>query len=121
EIAALGFTADILVGGRRAMGFGECVPTGHQSHPLLVAPTHAPEGLANIPRRGDGVGVGIRPFRIHVDETHLHRAERIRQLPIAAVALVTEPRGFGSPVDLLGLPPILASTGKTERLESPRP
>ena len=50
----------------------------------------------------------------------MHRAERIRELPIAAVALVTEPGALGPPVDVLGLPDILAAAGETKGLEPHR-
>ena len=103
EVAALGFGTDV---GRRAraVGLAERVAAGDERHRLLVVHRHAPEGLANVSRGGDGIGLAVRPFGIHVDEAHLHGAERIRQLPVAAVALVAEPRGLGSPVDVLGLP-----------------
>ena len=67
-----------------------------------------------------GIRLAVRPFRIHVNEPHLHGAEGIRQLTVAAVALVTEPRGLGPPVDLLGLPAILAPAGEAEGLEPHR-
>ena len=86
------------------MGLAERVPAGNERHRLLVVHRHAAEGLANVPRGGDRIRVAVRPFRVHVDEAHLHGAEGIRQLPVAAVALVAEPRGLGPPVDLLGLP-----------------
>ena len=79
------------------MGLAERVPAGDERHRLLVVHRHAAEGLANVPRGGDGIRVAVRPFRIHVDEAHLHGAEGIRQLPVAAVALVTEPRGSRIP------------------------
>ena len=71
-------------------------------------------------RGGDRIRVAVRPFRIHVDEAHLHGAEGIRQLAVAAVALVTEPRGFRSPVDVFRLPDVLAAAGEAERLEPHR-
>ena len=58
-------------------------------------------------------------FRVYVDETHLHGAEGSFELALAAVALVTEPGGFVSPVDVIfGLPDVLAATGEAEGLES---
>src|SRR4026207_237608 len=50
----------------------------------------------------------LGPTRTHVDEAHRHAPEGIRELPVAAVALVAEPRALRSPVDLLRLPHILA-------------
>ena len=97
EVAALRFGADVLVRGRRTVGLAERVSAGNQRHRLLVVHRHAAERLANVPRGGDGIRVAVRPFRIHVDEAHLHGAEGIRQLPVAAVALVAEPRAPRTP------------------------
>ena len=119
EVPALGLGADVGRR-RRTMGLAERVAAGNECHRFLVVHRHAAERLANVPRRGHGIGLPIRPFRIHVDEAHLHRAERIRELPIAAVALVTEPGALGPPVDVLGLPDILAAAGEPEGLEPHR-
>src|SRR6202030_1015315 len=52
---------------------------------------------------------------------HLDRAERIRELAVAAVALVAEPGGLGTPVDvLLGLPGIHAAAAEAKGLEAHR-
>ena len=64
--------------------------------------------------------VAVRPFRVHVDEAHLDGGERVRQLTVAAVALVTEPRVLVPPVDLLGLPDVLAPAGESEGREPHR-
>ena len=121
EAGALGFDANVpaRIGG--AVSLAEGVSAGDQGHRLFVVHRHAAERLANVPGRGHRIGGGVRAFRIHVDQTHLHRAERILELPVARVALVTEPRRLGSPVDvLLGLPYVLATTGETERPEPHR-
>src|SRR5436190_1958435 len=62
----------------------------------------------------------IRAFRIHVDQAHLHRAEWLRELPVAAVALVSEPRIFRAPEDLLGLPDVRPPEAEAERLKAHR-
>jgi hypothetical protein len=67
-----------------------------------------------------GVRFAIRAFWIDVDEAHLHRAERLRELAFAAVAFVAEPRAFGTPEQLFRLPHIGAAAGETERLEAHR-
>ena len=119
EIASLRFGSDM---GRRAraMRLTERVATGDERHRFLVVHRHAPERLANVARGGFGIGSAVRAFRVDVDQAHLHGAERVRELPVAAVALVAEPCGFGSPVDVLGLPHILAPAGEAERLEPHR-
>ena len=38
--------------------------------------------------RRDGIRLAVGPFRIHVDQTHLHGGERILKITVAAVALV---------------------------------
>src|SRR5436190_15343228 len=114
EIAALWFGAD--VGCRaRPMGLAERVSAGNQRDRLLVVHGHAAEGLTDVPCRGNRIRCAVRSFRIDVDEAHLHSAEGIRQLPVAAVALVTEPRALGPPVDVFGFPAVLAAAGEPER------
>src|SRR5665811_2022901 len=57
----------------------------------------------------------------YVDQAHLHRAEGIRELAIAAVALVSQPGVLRAPVDvLLGFPDVLAPAPETEGLEAHR-
>jgi hypothetical protein len=42
-----------------------------------------------------------------IDRSHLHGAERILKIPVAAVAFILEPLAFGAPVDVpVGLPPV---------------
>src|SRR5690606_7407509 len=55
-----------------------------------------------------------------VDKTHLHRAKRLRELSLAAIAFVAEPRSFRAPEEFFRLPHILAAAGETERLEAHR-
>src|SRR5207302_9616468 len=47
-------------------------------------------------------------------------AERIRKLPVTAVALVAEPGVLRAPVDVLGLPHVLPAAAEAEGLESHR-
>ena len=70
------------------MGFTEGVPAGNQCDRFFVVHCHAPERLADIARCSDWIRVTIGPFRIHVNQAHLNRAERIRELTITAVAFV---------------------------------
>ena len=77
---ALGFGADILARIGSAVGFAEGVPAGNERNGLLVIHRHASERLADVPRRGDRIGLSIGPFRIHVNQAHLNRAERILEL-----------------------------------------
>src|SRR4029079_3459166 len=80
-----------VLGGAGAVGLAEGVPTDDEGDGLLVVHRHPPEGLADVARGRQRVGVAVRAFGVHVDEAHLYRAERAGQLPVVAVALVAEP------------------------------
>ena len=103
-----------------AVGLAEGVAAGNQRDGLLVVHRHAEERLADVLGRRDRVRIAVRPFRIDVDQAHLHRAERLRKLAFAAVAFVAEPRALGTPVELFRLPDVGAAAGETERLEAHR-
>ena len=121
DVGAFWFGAHIVSGNGSAVGFAEGMSAGNQRDRFFVVHGHALERLANVPARGDGIRLSIGPFRIHVNQTHLHRSQRIRKITIAAVALVRQPRAFRSPVNVLfGLPDIRASAAETERLEAHR-
>ena len=117
----LGFAAD--VGGRvsGAVGLAEAVAARDEGDGLFIVHGHAPEGLADVASRGQGVGIAVGSLGVHVDESHLHRAERVVELAVAPVALVAQPGGFRSPVGrLLGLPVVLSPTGEAEGLQPHR-
>ena len=121
ERGALGLGADVLVGVGRAVGLAERVAAGDQRDRLLVVHRHAAERLADVDGRRERVGLAVRPLRVDVDEAHLHGAERLFEIALAAVALVAEPLGLGAPVDVLvGLPHVLAAAREAERLEAHR-
>ena len=118
---SLRFGTDILDLLGSAMGFAERVSAGDQGHRLLIIHRHAAEGLADIPCRRDGIRLSIGPFRIHVNQAHLNRGERILEVAIAAVALVGQPLALRPPVNVFfRLPDVLAPTAETEGLESHR-
>ena len=103
------------------MGFAKGVAAGNQRDRFFVVHRHPAEGFANVPSRRKGIRLAVRPFRIHIDQTHLHGSEGIRKITVAAVALIRQPLAFGAPVDVLfGLPDILAATAETEGLEAHR-
>ena len=70
------------------MSLAEGVSAGDEGNGLLVIHRHAREGLPNIDCRGDWIRLAVGSFRIHIDQAHLNRAERILELTVAAVALV---------------------------------
>src|SRR5262249_4637549 len=88
----------------RSMGLAERVSPGKERYRRLVVHGHAPERLPDVPGRRERVRIAVRPLRIDVDQAHLNGAERVRELTVAAVALVPEPRALDAPVDDLGLP-----------------
>ena len=113
--------ADVLVGVGGAVGLTERVTAGDQCHGLLVVHRHAAERLADVARRGHGVGVAVRAFGVDVDQAHLHRAERVGEFTVAAVALVFEPHPLGTPVHVvLRRPDVGATAAEAERLEPHR-
>ena len=117
--ARLGLGAD-QVGVAGAVGLAERVTTGDQGERLLVVHRHPAEGLADVARSGQRVRVAVGALRVHVDQAHLHGAERTGQLAVAAVALVAEPGVLRAPEDLLGLPDVLAAEPEAEGLEAHR-
>src|SRR5215471_7104823 len=96
--ATFWFRADILGLNRSAVSFAECMPASDQRDGFLVVHRHAAEGFANVTCRSNWIRLSVGSFRIHVDQAHLNGAERIRQLTIATVALVSQPCAFWSPV-----------------------
>src|ERR1035438_5016548 len=113
--------ADILVRIGSAVGFPESVTAGNERNGLLVIHRHAGESLSDIPCRSDWIRLSIRPFRIHIDQTHLHGSERILKITVAAVALVRQPLALRPPENVLfGLPDVFAPAAKTERLKAHR-
>ena len=106
---------------RGAMGLAECVAAGDQRDRFLVVHRHAAECLADVAGRRHRVGVAVRPFRVDVDQTHLDGAERNRQIPVAAIALVVQPSLFRAPVDVLVCrPDVRAAAAEAEGLEAHR-
>ena len=103
-----------------AVRLAESVAAGDQCDGLFVVHRHAEECLADVLRRLDRIRIAVRAFRIDVDQTHLHRAERFGEFAFAAVAFVAQPGAFGTPVQFFRLPHIGAAAGESERLEAHR-
>src|ERR1700733_5416592 len=120
DVGTFWFVSYILSGNASAVGLAEGVTAGDECDCFLVIHRHAGEGLPDIACRGDGIRLSIRSFRIHIDKTHLHCAERILKITIAAVTLVCKPRTLRTPVHLFWFPYILAAAAKTKGLESHR-
>ena len=79
------------------MTLAEGVPAGDERDGLFVVHGHACEGLSNVTAGGDRIRVAVRPFRVHVDQAHLHGGEGIFEIPVAGVALVAKPACSSAP------------------------
>src|SRR5207237_4812062 len=101
-----------------ALGLAEGVASGNERDGLFVVHRHAEERLADVLGRGDWVRLTVRPNRIDVDDAHLHGAERLRELALAAVEFVAQPRPLWTPVALFGLPDVRAPAPHTQRLQA---
>src|SRR5213075_2124702 len=119
EGGALGFRTD-AVGRDCTMALAERVAADDERNRLLVVHRHTAEGLSNVPGGCQRIRVAVGPLRVHVDEAHLDGAERTAELPVAAVALISEPRVLRAPEDLVGLPDVLSPEAEAERLEPHR-
>ncbi len=115
----LGVRADMR-GGARAVRLAEGVAAGDQRHGLLVVHRHAREGLADVFRSRERIAVGVRAFGVHIDEAHLHGGERVLEVALAGVALVSaEPGLLAAPVHVLvGFPGVLAAGTEAEGAEA---
>ena len=121
DAGSLGLGAHIGAWIGSAVALAEGVSAGHQRHRLFVIHGHAGEGLADVARRSDRVGLAVRPLRVDVDQAHLDGGQRVFQHTVAAVALVAQPLAFRPPVDVFfRRPDVLAATGKAEGLEAHR-
>ena len=102
------------------MGLAEGVAARNQRDGLLVVHRHAVERFTDVLGRRDRIRFAVRPFRIDVDQAHLHGGEGILKLAFAAVAFVPQPSPLGTPVKLFGLPNVLAPAAETKGFEAHR-
>src|SRR3984893_3797018 len=99
----------------------KAVAADDQRGRLLVVHRHAAERLANVNGRGQGIGLALWAFRIHIDQAHRRRAERLREIAFAGITLVgAQPLVLFAEEDLLGLPDIRATEAEAEGLEPHR-
>src|SRR5439155_12928236 len=98
-----------------AMGLAEGVAARNQRDGLFVVHRHASKRLADIPGRQHRIRIAVRALRVDVDQPHLNGGERILEIPVAGVALVTQPRVLRTPVDrVFRLPDVRTPAGETE-------
>ncbi len=121
DAGPFGFVTDVLGRVGRAVGLAEGVSAGDQGDSLLVVHRHAGKRFANVLGGGEGIGFAVGPLGIHVDQPHLHGAERSGEFAVAGIAFVAQPGALGPPVDVrLGFPDVLAPAGVAECLETHR-
>ena len=113
--------ANILRRVRSTVGLTKGMTTRDQSNGLFIVHRHSAERFANIASRLKRIRISIRSLRIDVDQTHLNSRQRVLQISVSRVSLVTKPSAFGTPVNVfLRLPNIFSSATKAERLEAHR-
>ena len=93
--STLGFRPDMLTPRGSTMGLADRVATDDEGNRLLVVHGHAGKGLADVLGGRERIGVAPGPFGVHVDQAHLHGAERVVKFPVAAIALVSKPVSSG--------------------------
>ncbi|MPM72206.1 hypothetical protein SDC9_119179 [bioreactor metagenome] len=102
------------------------VTASGQGHGFLVVHGHAGEGHTHVPGGLERIRLAIDPFRVHIDQAHHHRGQRVLEVAFARIArsLTTagcQPFLFRTPVDvLLGVPDVFAAKAKAKRLEAHR-
>jgi len=109
--------------GRRAgaVSFTKGVPAGDQRDGLFVVHGHTGESLTNIMSRSGWDRFTVRPFRVHINQSHLHGGKRIFEIPVTCISLVAEPGILAAPIYVLfRLPYVLTPPGEAEGLQSHR-
>ena len=103
-----------------AVRLAEGVAAGDEGNGFLVVHRHTGKGFADVARRSERIGIAVRAFRIDVDKAHLNSAQRLGKLAFTAIALVTEPGAFRTPIQLFRLPNVDTAAGEAEGLEAHR-
>src|ERR1700747_946311 len=108
--------------GARAMSFAEGVAARNQGNGFFIIHRHASESHTDILGRRNRIRLAFGAFRVDVNQTHGGGSERMFEIALAGVALVsTQPRGLGTPINvLIRFPNILTPAGETEGLEPHR-
>ena len=103
------------------MTFPKGVTACGQGNGFFVVHGHAGKGFPDIPSGAEGIGLSVGTFWVHIDQAHLDCAEGLLEFAIASVAFVSEPSGFGAPINVVfGFPDIFASAAKAEGFEPHR-
>ena len=115
--AALGLGADMVMVAA-AVGFANRVATTGQGGGFLVVHSHAGKGFPDVLRRARRIRIAVHALRVHVDQAHMDRRERVLEgrgvskIPIA-VFRWCEPFVLRAPVNVCFRPPDIFAA-KTE-------
>ena len=82
------------------MRFTECMTTCGQGDSFFVIHRHSGKCFTNIAGTCQRIGIAIRPFRIHIDQSHLHGRQRMRQIAITRITAIRQPVCFKTPVNI---------------------
>ena len=100
--------------------FTHGVATGGQCSGFFVVHGHTGEGFANLLAGLERIGIAVYPLRVHVNQAHLNRGQRVFHGVWLVYALVAAVRGrqplfLCAPVDVfLGVPNVLTAVGEAK-------
>ena len=103
------------------MSLPETMSPGDERYSLFIIHSHTCKGFTNISTCSNRTWFTIRPFRVYIDQTHLHSGQRILKFTITRVAFIIKPLTLSSPVGILfWFPDVFTPATKTKCLESHR-
>ena len=75
----------------RTMALTKSMPACNQCNGFLIIHRHPGEGLTHINGRCHGIRYPVWPFRINIDQTHLHCRQGIFKISLTGIALIAKP------------------------------
>ncbi len=115
------------MGGRASpMSLAKSMTARDERHGFFVVHRHASESFADVFGCRNRIGISVWPFRVDVNQTHLHGGERIFEIPVAGITAVGfvargQPNFFSAPINILiRFPNVFAPAAETECLEAHR-
>src|SRR6056297_422921 len=105
----------------RAMHFSECVSAGNECNGFFIIHGHTFKRLPYIFCRFFGIGHSIRPFRVHINQSHVVGSKPSLKITRVIMTLICQPFMFRPPVDVyFRFPYILAAGAKSKCLKTHR-
>ena len=97
------------------------VSASNQRDGFFIVHRHPGKRLTDVAGCCQHIRLTVWSLWVDVNQTHLNCCERLLEVTVAGVALVAQPLGLRTPVDIFRwLPDIFTSAGETKRLESSR-